>query len=73
MATRSDVLYNIYYKAILVTSVIQDWMFFSLLNQIKVKYTVNPFNLAAIKFCAFKDSKFHCFNNLLFSNCTHML
>ena len=35
--------------------------------------TVNSFNFAAIKFCAFKGSTFHCFKNLLFSKCTHML
>ena len=35
--------------------------------------TVNPFNFAAINFCDFNGSKFHCLKNLLFSSYVIMM
>ena len=34
---------------------------------------VNPLNFAAIKFCVFEASKFHCYLNLQFSNFTRYI
>ena len=62
---RSDYFGNLCYKDNTVSIIT--------LISIAKSTTVNLFNFAAIKFCVLKDSKFHRFKNLSFSNFTHML